>query len=105
MGGPAVADALIYEFKDVDAQQYDAVNEKLGLDSQTGSGEWPAGLLSHIAGSADDGTFVVSEIWASRQAQDDFMNARLGAALADIGVPAPTKVLWVSLIAHVTPNG
>jgi hypothetical protein len=100
-----MAEALIYEFTGVDKQQYDAVNEKLGLDSAAGTGDWPAGLLSHIAGSADDGTFVVSEIWASREAQDEFMNARLGAALADVSVPAPSKVTWVSLIAHVNPNG
>src|SRR3954447_26411180 len=99
-----MADALIYEFKDVESKQYDAVNEKLGLDPRTGSGDWPTGLLSHVAGSADDGTFVVSEVWTSRQAQDEFMNARLGAALADVAVPAPTRVLWVSLISQVTPN-
>jgi len=100
-----MADALIYEFDGVDKTQYDAVNEKLGLDPATGAGDWPAGLLSHIAGDADDGTFIVSEVWSSRAAQDEFMQAQLGAALADVGVPAPTKVRWVALIAHHTPKG
>jgi hypothetical protein len=100
-----MADALIFEFNGVDDKQYDAVNEKLHFNPKTGEGDWPKGLKSHVAGTADDGTFVVSEVWESRQAQDEFMSTRLGAALADVGVPAPTRLVWVSLIAYITPNG
>ena len=99
-----MADALIYEFEGVDEKQYDAVNEKLGLDPASGSGDWPAGLLSHIAGTADDGTFIVSEVWTSRAVQEEFMTTRLGAALADVAVPAPVKVTWVSLVAQHNPS-
>src|SRR5712691_3479399 len=54
----------------------------LGIDMHTGQGDWPAGLLSHAAGTADDGTFVVAEVWSSRADQDAFMASRLGTALA-----------------------
>jgi len=66
---------------------------------QTGQGDWPAGLLSHAAGEADDGTFTVSEVWSSRADQDAFMTSRLGAALAAGGVAAYPRVRWVPLVA------
>ena len=81
-------EALILEFTGVSEAEYAAVNKHLGIDMQTGQGDWPAGLLSHAAGEADDGTFIVSEVWSSRADQDAFMTSRLGAALAAGGVTA-----------------
>ena len=52
-------EALILEFTGVSEAEYAAVNKHLGIDMQTGQGDWPAGLLSHAAGEADDGTFIV----------------------------------------------
>jgi hypothetical protein len=66
---------------------------------QTGQGDWPAGLLSHAAGSADDGTFIVSEVWSSRAAQEAFPGSRLGPALGAAGVSGPPAVRWVPLLA------
>jgi hypothetical protein len=99
-----MAEAVILEFTGVGEAQYNSVNEKLGIDPKAGTGDWPAGLHTHLAGSSDDGTFVVAEVWSSRQAQADFMDSRLGEALAAGGVPAPSKVTWVSLITHHTPG-
>ena len=59
-------EALILEFTGVTEADYEAVNERLGIDMRTGQGDWPAGLLSHGAGPAGDGAFVVSEVWSSR---------------------------------------
>lgn len=95
-----MAEALILRFTGVGQSEYEAVNSKLGIDMATGKGDWPAGLLLHTAGPADDGSFVVSEIWASRDAQEKFMHERLGAALAAGGISDPPAVTWVSLIAH-----
>jgi quinol monooxygenase YgiN len=67
---------------------------------QTGQGDWPAGLVSHAAGEADDGTFIVSEVWSSRADQDAFMTSRLGAAL----VTAYPRVRWVPLVAFHQPG-
>lgn len=99
-----MAEALILEFSGVTEAQYDAVNADLGVDSRTGAGDWPAGLLVHAAGHADDGTFVVTELWDSREAQGAFMKSRLGEALAAAGVTEPPKVTWVALVAHQTPG-
>jgi len=40
-------EALILEFTGVSEAEYAAVNKHLGIDMQTGQGDWPAGLLSH----------------------------------------------------------
>ena len=59
----------------------------------------------HAAGTADDGAFIVSEVWTSRQDQASFMESRLGAALAASGVTAIPDVRWVPLLAcHFQPK-
>lgn len=100
-----MAEAMILEFTGVDSSQYDAVNEKLGVDPRSGEGDWPEGLLLHTAGVADSGTFVVTEVWSSREAQARFMETRLGPALAAGGVTATPNVTWVALVAYQTFEG
>lgn len=73
--------ALILELTGVG----EAVNKQLGIDLHTGQGDWPAGLLSHAAGSADDGTFVVSEVWSTRAAQEAFLAGQPGVAFVGRG--------------------
>jgi hypothetical protein len=99
-----MAEALILEFTGIGPSEYEAVNGKLGIDMTSGEGDWPAGLLVHTGGTADDGTFVVNEVWSSRDEQAKFMDTRLGAALAAGGVTAQPKVTWISLIAFHTPG-
>ena len=92
-------DALVYEFQGVTDAHYAAVSRHLGIDPQTGEGDWPPGLLSHAAGTADDGTFIVSEVWSSREDQAAW-EQKLAPALAANGVTVIPHVRWVSLIAH-----
>ncbi len=98
-----MAAAVILEFEGVDRTAYEAVNAKLGIDSKTGEGDWPTGMRSHVGATTDAGGLVVMEVWDSQEAQADFMNGRLGAALGDVGVPAPVRVTWVDVLAHHTP--
>ena len=95
---------LILEFTGVSEAEYAAVNKLLGIDMHTGEGDWPAGLLSHAAGTAEDGTFIVTEVWSSRAEQDAFMTSRLGSALAAGGVTSPPRVRWVPVLAYHTPG-
>ena len=97
-------EALILEFTGVTEAEYAAVNKHLGIDMHTGQGDWPAGLLSHAGGTADDGTFIVAEVWSSRADQDAFMTSRLGTALAAGGVTAAPRVRWVPLVAYHQPG-
>jgi hypothetical protein len=99
-----MAEALILRFTGVGRNEYDAVNDKLGIDMEAGTGDWPRGLLMHAAGTTDDRTFVVTEVWASRAEQEAFMNDRLGAALASGGITSAPDVTWVPLFAYHTPG-
>lgn len=96
-----MSDALILEFSGVSAAQYSAVNAALGLDPDTGDGDWPPGLLSHT-GAASADSLLVFEVWDSRESQADFMTSRLGPALGQVGVPEPGRVEWFSVEGHHT---
>ena len=97
-----MAEALILEFEGVGQADYAAVNAALGIDVQSGQGDWPAGLRYH-AGATKDGGLVVFEIWDSREAQEAFMHGRLGAALQQGGITTrPSRAEWLGLVAHTT---
>jgi hypothetical protein len=95
-----MAAAIILEFEGVDRDMYEAVNSKLGIDMASGAGDWPAGMQTHLAGTTDDGGLVVVEVWESREKQAAFMTSRLGAAIADSGVPAPVRITWIDVLAQ-----
>jgi hypothetical protein len=99
-----MAEGLILEFDGVGRDQYDAVNEKLGIDQESGQGDWPAGLLFHAGGAKPQG-WVVFEVWESQQAQEQFMSQRLGRALQEGGINGPpSRVEWLDLAAHNSPG-
>jgi hypothetical protein len=94
-----MSDALLYEFSGVSADDYLAVNAKLGLDPNGGGGDWPAGMISHT-GAAGTGSFFVFEVWDSKQSQEAFMESRLGPALGASGIPAPMRTEWLSVVGY-----
>jgi hypothetical protein len=98
-------EALILEFDGVGDEQYRAVNERLGIDPVSGRGDWPDGMVSHT-GAAKSGGLVVFEVWDSKDAQERFMNERLGKALQEGGVTSPpTRVEWLAVAGYSTPGG
>src|SRR5438128_1049652 len=100
-----MADGLILEFEGVGQEQYDAVNQRLGIDPKRGQGDWPPGLLFH-AGGAKAGGWVVFEVWETRDAQERFMNERLGQALAHGGITdPPARVEWLEIAGYASPGG
>src|SRR3954451_5469830 len=94
-----MAEAVIIEFNGVQADQYWAVNRALGIDIVDGTDGFPEGMIAHYAGPIDGG-ILVSEVWSSQEAQSEFMESRLGKALAEGGVGEPSKVTWVPLFVH-----
>ena len=101
-----MAAAVILEFEGVTLEHYSAVNAALGIDQQTGEGDWPDGLVSHSAGLNEAGELVVMEVWDTPEHQARFMEGRLGAALAEGGVTSPpVSVTWMELEAHHHPGG
>ena len=95
-----MSEALIFEFAGVSNSEYDAVNALLGLDPATGSGDWPAGMLSHTGAATPDGRFLVFEVWESQESQGEFMASLLGPALGKAGVPEPTRIEWLSVVGR-----
>lgn len=93
-----MAEALILEFDGVTADQYDQINQTLGIDMEAGSGDWPDGMLDHTAASGE--RFVVFELWESQDAQKAFMESRLGPALGKHGVPEPSRAEWMTVAGH-----
>jgi hypothetical protein len=93
-----MAEALIIEFKGATAEQYAGVNDVLGIDPETGEGDWPDGLLDHTGAFGDN--LVVFELWESKEKQQAFMDARLGPALGKVGVPEPSRIEWLSVAGH-----
>lgn len=89
---------LIMEFEG-DVSAYRRVTESLGIDMESGEGEWPAGLLFHSGGAKPDG-WIVSEVWESREDQERFMAERLGQAMREAGVEGPpSRIQWFDLAA------
>ncbi len=100
-----MAEGLILEFDGVGLDQYKRVNDLLGVDMESGEGDWPAGMLFH-SGGAKDGGWVVFEVWDSRGSQEAFMAERLAPALAEGGIEGPpARVEWIDLAAHRTLAG
>jgi len=93
-----MAEVIIIEV-DCDPSLYPKVNQVLGLDPATGSGDWPKGLLSHVGGGGD-GTVVVVEAWESRADQESWMTSKLGPALGQVGVPQPRRMEWFGMLGN-----
>jgi len=97
---------VILEFEGVTTKEYEAVNEELGIDMNTGKGDWPDGLQVHAAGLNEQGHLVVTEVWDTPEHQAKFMEERLGEALAKSGITGPpSRVTWIELLAHHRPGG
>jgi hypothetical protein len=98
-------DILILEFSGGTREHYDQVNDLLGVDTRTGSGDWPQGLISHTGAATAAGDLVVIEVWESTDAQAAFMDSRLGPALHKAEVPPPTRIEWLTHLAHTSSAG
>ena len=93
---------LVLVFEGVSSKEYWAVNDRLGIN-RDGSGDWPTGLISHTGAETPSG-FVVTEVWSTKEAQEQFMAERLGAALGAVGVPAPSQVIEADVVNHQAPK-
>ena len=100
-----MAELLILEFEGVSEADYRRVSALLGIDVDTGMGDWPAGLVTYLAGVAEGGRLFVVESWTSREAQAEFMQNRLGAALGRGGITVTPKVTWATLVGEHHPGG
>ncbi len=99
-----MAYGIVLEFgPDVTKQQYDAVNEKLGIVLNGAPVHFPAGLKSHAGGTTPEG-FCVFEVWDSKAEQEAWMGGTLGAALGAVGVSAPVRVTEIDIVGFNAPS-
>jgi heme-degrading monooxygenase HmoA len=81
-------------------EQYDRVNEVLGIDPS----KPPAGLISHTAGSTGDGLLIV-DLWESQQAFEEFFGGRdVVGAMEQVGVQ-PGQVRFADVHNHLPGAG
>lgn len=99
-----MAAALILKVAGIGLTEYFRVSELMNIDQRTGTGDWPDGLLSHAAGTTDEGLTVI-EVWESRDAQGRFMQERLGPAMQKGGVAGVPTMTWVDLATFTQPQG
>lgn len=100
-----MSEVFILEFEGFDQAAYDQVNAELGIDMDSGEGDWPAGLHTHLAGPTEGGGWIVVEVWESQEDQDAFMQSRLGGALHKAGVTKPPKrAEWTKPRSHHSPK-
>ncbi len=88
--------AVEMTFRDATLEQYDAVNERIGL---VPGGVGPEHLLFHWAAKTEDGLRVV-DVWDSRESYGAHV-AALGPIFASVGIPQPEVATYdVHNIAH-----
>ncbi len=96
-----MAAELILEFEGVTTKEYYAVNKELGIDHETGAGDWPDGMVAHSAGLNEAGHLVVIEVWDTPEHQAKFMEERLSQALVKGGITGPpSSITWIELVSH-----
>jgi hypothetical protein len=86
-----MAVGLVMQFTGIGIGDYNEVMTHLELETPGVTGvtdDWPAGIISHVAGTTEHGWCVV-DVWESQDAFDAFMGSRLGPALGKAGLPEP----------------
>ena len=78
-----MAIGLRIKFVDSTQEQYEAVNDQMGVEENL-----PDGLVFHAAGPIEDGWGVI-DFWESRGHFDRFLEDRLGPAIEELGDRAP----------------
>ncbi len=93
-----MATAMLMEWPNVTAEQYEQVMALLGLDARP-----PAGGSFHVAGITRDGLRVL-DIWDSQQAFETFQRDRLAPAVEAVGIKSSPKVQFFPVHNIYTPN-
>jgi hypothetical protein len=75
---------MILDWQDVTTDQYDRVNEVMGILSDDDA---PDGLIEHTAAVNEDGSLVIVDLWESPEQLQKFVGERLIPAVEQVGIP------------------
>lgn len=73
---------MILELDDATTDDYDALNEAIGIDDDN----LPQGLIAHAAGPSDEGGLLIVDVWESAEDLDRFFEEHAGPAMEKVGV-------------------
>jgi len=93
-----VAVAVFIEFQEATLDQYDEVNEKMGLDP---GGAGPPGLLFHWVTATDDG-IRVSDVWEDRESFERFAEEKIGPYAREVGISSPPQISFAEVHNYLT---
>jgi heme-degrading monooxygenase HmoA len=75
---------MVFEVPGGTVEQYECVNELLGI---RGDADAPDGVIVHFA-AVDESGVTIADVWESEEALNQFFGAHLAAALQEAGVEA-----------------
>ncbi|PWU25532.1 MAG: hypothetical protein C5B48_00850 [Candidatus Rokuibacteriota bacterium] len=78
-------------------EQYDQVNEVLGISSAADV----EGLICHTAGVTEGGGLYASDVWESNEACERFINDRLIPEFEQLGIVGRTQPTVVQVHNHM----
>ena len=93
-----MAQIMKMRWEGVTPEQYDALRPIARWETEP-----PDGLHFHVAWFRDGG-IVVMDVWESSAHFDDFMQSRLGPAIAQIGVEGQPEMKWMDAYAFFIPG-
>jgi hypothetical protein len=85
--GVLMAVLMILEWQDVTTEDYERVNETIGIRSDADA---PEGLIEHVAALTDDDELVIVDLWESDEALGRFVETRLAPAIKQLELPEAT---------------
>src|SRR5262249_9799688 len=91
---------MILELDDATTDDYEAVNEAIGIDQDN----LPDGLISHAAGQTDEGGLLIVDVWESEEALDRFLKEHAGPAMEKVGV-SPSSEPQIHQVHNHIPQG
>jgi hypothetical protein len=93
---------MIMELDGATTDDYDAVNEAMGIDEDN----LPDGLVAHAVGPTEDGDgLLIADVWESGEQLEHFVQNRVGPAMAQVGLEPGAQPRVHPVHNHIQGSG